>query len=169
MDLPNIHAFASVSGPGPSISSFHNAHNFQMIGPTITNIGRDQINHFGPSVNYYVKRPLCLFVQELKDYFIVGSRQEGSPFETVDIVRKFDQEEDRDTFESQLKKSSWAPFSMQPLWRVNVNGSPCLAVSSIPVYTLQEMFGKVPPDTVKENVYLKIAVRLQLHHAVIGT
>ena len=51
-------------------------------------------------VNYYVIRPLCA-----EDYFVVGSRQEGSPWETVDIVRKFSQTEDRDAYEARLKKS----------------------------------------------------------------
>lgn len=54
-------------------------------------------------VEYYVIRPLHLFIREMETYYVVGSRQEGTPGERVDIVRKFNQEKDRDAFESCLK------------------------------------------------------------------
>ncbi|KIK61362.1 hypothetical protein GYMLUDRAFT_581102 [Collybiopsis luxurians FD-317 M1] len=47
---------------------------------------------------------------------------------------------------------------MQPLWKLEINGSPCLAVSSAPVYTLQEMIGRTYySPAVKTNMYLKVA------------
>ncbi|KIK66572.1 hypothetical protein GYMLUDRAFT_906735 [Collybiopsis luxurians FD-317 M1] len=102
-------------------------------------------------VHYYIKGPLRRDISQLGDYYVVGSCQEGMPGERVDIVRRFDREEDRDTFKYRLQRSSWAPFSMQPLWKLNINDSPCLAVLSAPVYTLQEMVeGKFPSGAVQE-------------------
>ncbi|KIK64862.1 hypothetical protein GYMLUDRAFT_39820 [Collybiopsis luxurians FD-317 M1] len=125
---------------------------------------------FNLSVLYITKGPLSDSALELPDFYIVGSVQLGAREETVDLVRRFDRKEDRDTFEECLHRSSSAPFSMQPLRRLNINGAPCLAVSSTPVYTLQEM---VPPGSyvlsasvmgpfelsasVKGNMFLKIA------------
>ncbi|KIK62604.1 hypothetical protein GYMLUDRAFT_42063 [Collybiopsis luxurians FD-317 M1] len=118
-------------GTGTNPGIFPNARNFQMINPVFENVnGNQNIHYYGPSVHYYVKGPLRRFVQDLRDYFIVCACQEGSAQERVVVVRKFDQEEDRDLFESCLQKSSWNPFSIQPLWKVNIHGRPCLAVSS---------------------------------------
>ncbi|KIK55063.1 hypothetical protein GYMLUDRAFT_880532 [Collybiopsis luxurians FD-317 M1] len=110
-------------------------------------------------VVYTIKGHLRGNILQLEDYFSVGSCQEGTIGERVDIVRRFDREEDLETFENRLRRSSWAPFSMQPLWRLNISGFPCLAVSSAPVYTLQEMFeGELPSKAVQENLYIKLTV-----------
>ncbi|KIK61366.1 hypothetical protein GYMLUDRAFT_581287 [Collybiopsis luxurians FD-317 M1] len=128
--MANFQSCASASGSGPSFGPFQSAHHFQMIQPSFTNVGRDQIVHYSPRI----------------------------PGEQVYIIRKFDREEDRDSFHNRLQRSSWAPFSMQPLWKLNINGSPCLAVSSAPVYTLQEMTGgPVYSKEIRKNMYLKVA------------
>ncbi|KIK50977.1 hypothetical protein GYMLUDRAFT_410396 [Collybiopsis luxurians FD-317 M1] len=94
-------------------------------------------------------------IGQLRDYFFVASQQEGSPGERVDIMRRFDQKEDRDAFESLLQKTGFAPFSIQPIWSISVHGAPCLAVSSAPVYTLQEMMGgQFPSLAVQDNVII---------------
>ncbi|KIK62017.1 hypothetical protein GYMLUDRAFT_243166 [Collybiopsis luxurians FD-317 M1] len=51
MDPQNI---TTTSGSGPSNNFFQNAHNFHIIRPTITSIGRDQINTFSPSVGFEI-------------------------------------------------------------------------------------------------------------------
>jgi len=83
------------------------------------------------------------------DYYIVGFVKQGSPWESVHIVRRFTSEEDRDQFSSLLHKLGlvpvyssqvkgfaivklyrWAPFTMKPLWSLMIYGDPCLAVAS---------------------------------------
>ncbi|KIK55071.1 hypothetical protein GYMLUDRAFT_48025 [Collybiopsis luxurians FD-317 M1] len=153
----NNTSFTSVAR-GPNTSYFQNAHDFQIVDSTFTNI------QYSPRVGYIVKGPLRRGILQLGNYFIVGSCQEGMPGERVDIVRRFDCEEDRDTFEGRLKRSRWAgQLSMQPLWKINIGGHPCLVVSSAPaVYTLQEMLGgKFPSDEVQENMYIKLIAFFQ--------
>ncbi|KAE9390696.1 hypothetical protein BT96DRAFT_945920 [Gymnopus androsaceus JB14] len=79
------------------------------------------------AIAYYCKMRLS---SAPPDYYIVGCIKPGSPGETSHIVRRFKWEEDRDHFESMLNKFGWSPFTSKPLWKLTVNGDPCLAVSS---------------------------------------
>ncbi|KIK52139.1 hypothetical protein GYMLUDRAFT_50091, partial [Collybiopsis luxurians FD-317 M1] len=144
----------SLRGSDQHSSFFQEAHSFQLIGPSFVN--GDQTVYYGPR-DYQVGYSIEGRIPQLRDYFFVASQQEGSPDKRVDIMRRFYREEDRDAFASRLQKTAFAPFSMQPLWRLSVHGAPCLTVSSAPVYTLKEMMdGQFPMLWEQENVYLKI-------------
>ncbi|KIK49968.1 hypothetical protein GYMLUDRAFT_51431 [Collybiopsis luxurians FD-317 M1] len=147
----------SLPGSKQRSTFFSKARNFQVKDSNF--VKGDQTIHYGPRVGYTIEGP----IGQLRDYFFVASHQEGSPGKRVDIMRKFNREEDRDAFESLLKKTGFAPFSIQPIWSISVHGAPCLTVSSV-LYTLQEMMGGHFPSLVlQDNVYLKIIVRWALH------
>ncbi|KAE9390698.1 hypothetical protein BT96DRAFT_945923 [Gymnopus androsaceus JB14] len=122
MSSPNILPVTSLSGPH---QFFLGAHDFEMFGCTFQVASGDIYDH--TPIAYYCKWRLS---SAPPDYYIVGCQKLGSPGETSHIVRRFKREEDRDHFESMLNKFGWSSFTSKPLWKLTVNGDPCLAVSS---------------------------------------
>ncbi|KAE9384419.1 hypothetical protein BT96DRAFT_654253 [Gymnopus androsaceus JB14] len=140
MSSPNIPPVTALSGPYKLFSGAHDFQisrsNFQVASGDIYNQTpvcssylwlHELTEHYNPQIVYYCKWRLS---SAPPNYYIVGCIKPGSPGETSHIVRRFTREEDRDRFESLLKKFGWSSFTSKALWKLTVNGDPCLAVSS---------------------------------------